>query len=284
MPNLSTLTKMRIARMLSRSAIGLRKLKGRPSHDIFSRRGLRWKLDLSEGIDLSIYLFGQFERNVFEAYRKILRPGSIALDVGANIGAHALPMARFCGKRGIVHAFEPTVYAVEKLRENLALNSDLKGQLAIHHALLNEGAASSSLEAIPSSWRLDDRGDDEKHPQHGGSYKEIKGAAVLSIDQFAEEHGIVGIDLIKLDVDGNEWSVIKGGAATIDRYGPPFLMEFAPYINEEGFEEMVRFFREHHYCAVNIDNLRPVSLDEKELKRIVPGYSSINVLMKRTAE
>ena len=80
-------TKLRIARVLSRVAIGTRKCLH--CHVDCSDEGLQWKLDLNEGIDLYIYLFGRFEHDVYAAYRKQIEEGCIILDIGANV-AHTL--------------------------------------------------------------------------------------------------------------------------------------------------------------------------------------------------
>ncbi len=89
------------------------------------RRGVAWTLDLREGIDFSIWLLGAFELSTVRAYQRILRPGAIVLDIGANIGAHTLHLARAVGTEGKVWAIEPTDYAMGKLKTNIALNPEL---------------------------------------------------------------------------------------------------------------------------------------------------------------
>jgi hypothetical protein len=66
------------------------------------RRGLKWELDLREGIDLAIFAFGCFESETYQTIQKIVRPGSIVFDIGANIGAHTLNLARLSAPTGKV--------------------------------------------------------------------------------------------------------------------------------------------------------------------------------------
>ena len=122
---LSTAQKIRIARVLSGGVIGLRRTLGLPSEVTTRRGGVRWRLDLTEGIDLSIYLLGAFEPATVKLYRRLVKPGDVVLDIGANIGAHVLPLAVLVGDAGRVIAFEPTRYACRKLQANLALNPRL---------------------------------------------------------------------------------------------------------------------------------------------------------------
>ena len=102
---MNTRTKLHIARALYRTVMGFRRLLGRTDSTLVTRRGIHWQLDLREGIDLAIYLFGCFEYDTVRAYRKLLKPGNTVLDIGANIGAHTLPMARCVYPAGRVVAF-----------------------------------------------------------------------------------------------------------------------------------------------------------------------------------
>src|SRR5258708_1896369 len=89
---LTTKRKIALARMLNFAVVGTRALAGRSSRVTVRRRDVNWELDLDEGIDLAIYL-GLYQRIPRRAARWIT-PGALVLDIGANIGAHSLPLAR----------------------------------------------------------------------------------------------------------------------------------------------------------------------------------------------
>ena len=78
-----------------------------------------------KGVDLSIYVFGCFEEETAKALKRIISEDNYVLDIGANIGAHTLPIAAMLGKKGKVLAVEPTKFAFDKLKINLALNENL---------------------------------------------------------------------------------------------------------------------------------------------------------------
>ena len=63
MITLKTVHKMAFARFFSRCILFTRKIRGLSDSAIVKRGGIRWSLDLSEGIDFSIYLLGGFEPN-----------------------------------------------------------------------------------------------------------------------------------------------------------------------------------------------------------------------------
>src|SRR5689334_21718882 len=95
-----------------------RMLFGRTDHEIVRRGGVTYDLDLSQGIDFAIFLGNFYERETKSALRKLVSPGTLALDIGANIGAHTLHLAQLVGADGRVMAFEPTDFAFRKLRRN----------------------------------------------------------------------------------------------------------------------------------------------------------------------
>src|ERR1700730_18469952 len=105
---LKTTHKIAIATIASKGVLFTRRLVGLGSTADVSRRGIRWRLDLREGIDFSIYLLGSFAPSTVRTYAGLVESGDVVLDIGANIGAHTLPLARLVGPAGRVVAFDPT--------------------------------------------------------------------------------------------------------------------------------------------------------------------------------
>ena len=92
---LSTATKIRIARMLYFLLHAVRLPFGGRDQVRTRRQGINWNLDLREGIDLTIFTMGAFERDTLRALETLVRSGATVLDVGANIGAHTLHLQLF---------------------------------------------------------------------------------------------------------------------------------------------------------------------------------------------
>src|SRR5687767_12418481 len=101
---LSTRTKMFLARVAQGVVMAGLRIVGQGPEVIVRRGGLRWKLDLEEGIDFAIFIMGALEPSAVAAYRDLVRPGATVLDIGANIGAHTLPLAKAVGPTGRVLA------------------------------------------------------------------------------------------------------------------------------------------------------------------------------------
>lgn len=274
---LSTRHKIAIARIVSTLLIAGRRLGGLGPMLTARREGINWQLDLREGIDLAIYL-RRFERDEIGVVGRYVRSGATVIDIGANIGFHTLLMARQVGTGGKVIAIEPTSYAFGKQEANIRLNPSLKDRVRSHQLLLVDGSGTaSSLEAIYSSWPLA-QGDDH-HPVHLGRAMPIDQARVLTLDAFWAENDFGRVDFIKLDVDGNEASVLRGARELLLRDRPEIMLEVAPDGHEgSGFEEMIEELARAGYRLRHLRTLEDLPLDAKALRARCGVGKSMNIL------
>jgi hypothetical protein len=163
---LPTKHKIAIARAVNRVIVAARAIIGRSSRVAVRRRNVKWELDLNEGIDLALYL-GVYQRIPKRAFQWI-PPGWLVIDVGANIGAHALPLAHDVD--GHVIAVEPTDYGFSRLKANVALNPRLHPRLILVQAALTAGAESADRDEniqFYARWPLRGGGPDP-HGKHLG--------------------------------------------------------------------------------------------------------------------
>jgi FkbM family methyltransferase len=233
---LTTKTKIVLAGIASRSIAGARRALGLRNEVAVRRGEVWWKLDLQEGIDFAIFLFGVFERHTVMACRRHLRPGDVAVDIGANIGSHALHLARCVGPSGRVFAFEPTTFAYQKLLANIAMNPDLAARITPEQIMLVDPRARELAPHLYSSWPLTATA--QLHAQHLGRLMDTAGARAISLDEYLESAQVPSVALIKIDVDGHECSVLRGAVGTISRFRPVIVMEVAPYVLREVGHEL----------------------------------------------
>ena len=141
----------------------------------------------------------------------LLRPGATALDAGAHVGPHTLPMARAVGPAGRVFAFEPQPHLFRLLCGNLALNGLAQAE-PVEAAL---GAAQGDV-ARPDV--------DYFRPGNFGAVALGTGphrVPVLTVDGL----DLADCRLIKIDVEGMEAAVLDGARATIARCRPALYVE-----------------------------------------------------------
>lgn len=276
---LSTRTKIALARAVQAPLMAARALSGRAATVRVRRGGVAWDLDLNEGIDFSIYLLGGFERRTLALYRKLVTPGMIVADIGANIGAHTLPLADLVGPSGRVLAFEPTRWASVKLQANLALNPILADRVRALQILLTDGATDLPA-SLPASWPLQPTAD--VHPILRSRSQSLDGATALSLDDYMAMRPLPHLDFIKLDVDGNETAVLTGARATIARYRPIILIEAMGY-DPHGYDPHT-----HTRAGSHLELLESFGykLDARgqhscvEILRRLPVHGGINVLCR----
>src|SRR5579863_3193761 len=185
---LTTKTKVSLATLAYKCVALGRSIAGKSDLATVNRGGSRWSLDLHEGIDFSIYLLGAFERSTVSTLKKLVKPGDVVFDIGANIGAHTLGLARSVGPTGRLYAFEPTDFAFAKLQQNLKLNPELQSRTHAHQILLSASANDPSQSEIYASWPLELDG--TVHPKHRGRLVTTQNARVDTLDHFAESEGI----------------------------------------------------------------------------------------------
>ncbi len=268
------------ARFLYRIVHTFRHTFGKEDELTTRRKGITWHLNLREGIDFSIYLIGSFQPDAQSICHSILkgRSGATVLDIGANVGAFALPLARLVAEGGgVVYAFEPTQWAYHKLCRNLGSNPLLKPHLHAIQALLVDTESAELPENLHASWPLER--DQEQHPVHLGALKETKGALPTTLDAFVSRHDIRRVDFIKLDVDGNEISVLNGAWKTIESFRPTLLMEWAASLHPvQALDKVGQQLLDLGYQIYPGSTSQPPLTNIAQLNALLPGGSAFDVL------
>jgi FkbM family methyltransferase len=285
---LPTRRKMQIARTISavlRTARAPLKL----GDWVTARRGgIAWRLDLREGIDLAIYL-NAYQRIGRHVRANMLRPGMTVLDIGANIGAFTLPLAAAIAPNGQIIAVEATQFAFAKLQANIALNPGLASRILPIQAVLaaSDEPASGADCGIYSSWRLDGGASEERHPAHGGRRMSTAGAIDTTLDSLLESEPLKAvaqsIGFVKLDVDGNELDVLRGGRRFLQSRHPDLLIEIAPYVQDErpgGLESLLTELRRLNYHMEQADTGAAIEYSADAIRRLIPPGAGIDVLFR----
>lgn len=274
---LSTAAKMQVARGLYAALRGVRGIFGGKDEVLVTRRGVRWRLDLREGIDLTIYLAGAFERSTLQKLERLVRSGMNVVDIGANVGAHALHLARLVGPGGSVIAFEPTSFAVKKLRENLAVNPDLASRVDVRQCLLVADPDALVQASIASSWPVDGRRPDDA--ALGSVSMSTEGALAATLDDVLEALGSRRIHVMKMDVDGHELEVLRGARRFLGRDRPAIVMELAPYVfaRLEDFDAVLDLLWALDYDFVPIGASRVLPRSAPSVRSRIPAKGSLNV-------
>ena len=210
--------KLRVIDRLWRAAAG-----GRGTTRLADLRygGLKMPCDLTEMLQRQFYFFGTYflEEKILNCWTKAAKEAEVIFDVGANFGIYSLA-ALASQPNAVVHAFEATPEIAGRLRQIAHLNS--LDNLLIHEVAV----ASQSGQAILRRYR-GDSGTNEGMNYICADTGEPGAERVQTIclDEFCRECRIAHIDLLKLDVQGNEDSVLRGaeGLVRLGQVGTIFM-------------------------------------------------------------
>ncbi len=174
------------------------------------------KMIVELGVPTQAYVIesGQYEPTTMDLCLRLLPPGGIALDIGANIGFYACAFAQqLNGSNGKVYAFEPIQRNYLRLCENIELNKfgDLiqplhlglgrvEGILDFH--IQPEGETNNAVGDNVAS-------DGDRFVMKSSGWKEER-ARITRLDTWSENVNLNRFDLIKIDVEGGEMFVFEG--------------------------------------------------------------------------
>jgi len=241
------------------------------------RDGINYKVDLAEGIDFSIFLFGNFQRYITQNRYFSLPDDGIVFDIGANIGNMAFKFAQLVQK-GSVYAFEPTNYAFNKFKINLALNPELSRCIVPLQLFVSEHSEIKHQIKAYSSWRIDGKYADA-HPLHAGIIKSAESVPAVTIDDFCREKEIPRVNLIKIDTDGHEYSILRGAQKSLGRFLPYIIFEIGIYVMEErgiSFEQYYDYLSSFGYTLINAKNGKNVTINN--FRNQIPLRSTTDII------
>jgi FkbM family methyltransferase len=245
---------------------------------LISRAGIRYDVDISEGLDLSLFLFGALRRRVTISKQLEIPDHAVVVEVGANAGFMTLKFAKLA-TNGLVYAFEPTHYGFARLKRNLDRNPELAERVVAIQSFVSDGATATSSLTAYSSWSLRRNKGKKRHPIHCGIPGNTNGVGAITLDEFFAQRGIGGVDIIKIDTDGYEIEVLRGARGVIENCRPKVIFEVGLYILEEKgirFDLFHEYFSSLGYRTINESNGRTISAGNFEKE--IPARATIDVL------
>ncbi|MCB2154199.1 FkbM family methyltransferase [bacterium] len=194
-----------------------------------------------------------YEHDFYRAAMKRVRPGMTIIDVGAFRGVFALGFARRVGKEGSVLAIEPNPTDAEFLQKHIELNEmgdriSTDGRLMASVPGRREFACVTESDffrgghstAVPATEGLEGRKSEKRRIE------------ATTIDRLVHEKKLAP-NMIKIDVEGYEFEVLRGAEQTIARYHPLFAIEIHPEaLTKAGHspEELIWWLEDRRYAGI----------------------------------
>jgi FkbM family methyltransferase len=170
---------------------------------------------------LKIILRPKFEPEV-SAMPRIVKPGDVVLDIGANYGTYTRVLSRLVGPQGHVYAFEPAAITMQGLQRTCRLLR-LRNVSFLRVALTNQSGNATLYTPIKAHGGY---GIALAHLEHDARRPSVnETVTTLTLDDFSAQQGLQRLDFIKCDVEGAELAVFQGAVETLQRFHPKIMAE-----------------------------------------------------------
>lgn len=243
------------------------------------RKGIIYEVDITEGIEFSLFLLGGFQDYVIYNSLYSLSTSAVVLDVGAHVGIMTLQYANLA-PGGHVYAFEPTHFAYRKLLNNIELNPGLKKRITPVQLFISNKNKLRVTELAYSSTKVDSFTlTGSEHPVNLGIPKSTKGVRVRTLDEYCRRHHITRVDLIKTDTEGNEYEVLQGAISIISRFRPLIIFEIGEFFLIEKYQNFAMyfdFFVQYQYSLYDLKTHRLITKDV--YPKYIPKFGTTDII------
>ncbi len=203
-----------------------------------------------EAISKITHLGSEYEKIIRAVYCGTLKRGDTAVDVGARRGDHTFPLARIVGRSGRIYAFEPFPGDIDKLF-NSAISHGIDKQIIFSPLALSDASGHAEFtccDGLPGHSGLKEK---KSYPYECTIRKTSVETARL--DDILKGNNV---SFIKIDVEGAEFSVLRGSSNTLKRHRPLVIFENsftnAAALYEYSKEDFFSFFSIHGYVLYDI--------------------------------
>jgi FkbM family methyltransferase len=185
-----------------------------------------WRIEEGEAAGLKLglpqnleFVRGSSEMPVQRCIAGHLAPGSVFYDVGANIGFFSILAAKRVQRHGAVYAFEPLTENAAAIQRNASMNG--LTNVSVSEVAVDETSGTGSL--LLTDW---DGGSSLSTalvaPSASVGQRAVR---VIALDDLIESGGVRPPTLVKIDVEGAEFGVLRGMVRTIAAFKPALVYE-----------------------------------------------------------
>ncbi|MCK9602794.1 MAG: FkbM family methyltransferase [Candidatus Omnitrophica bacterium] len=252
------------------SIVQARKLIPLPSSPVKKAiNGVVFEFDFSYDPAIKSMYIGGYELDTVQALKKYIKKGDTVIDAGANIGYLSANIAGFVGKTGQVHSFEPVPQYFARSKKLSMMNPEYK--ILVNQSALGDREGIVNIK-VTSQRNIGFNTIVPGSMSNEKKIKEILQVPIGRLDDYIKEKSLDNISLIKIDVEGYEFPVLKGLSGYLDnakRY-PVIICEIVPSVYAlmgHKLGELSEYMQKYTYDAYSLINHNK-KIDISKLRRI----------------
>jgi len=216
--------------------------------------------------------YGEINQAQVDFYRKFIKKGDLAIDIGANIGDTTVPMALAAGKEGMVLGFDPNPFVFKILKKNAELNPDKTNIVPLPYAISEspgEFIFSSAHAAFGNGGISSITG--KSHGKYQLKHK-IQGVNLMKFLNQNYESQLPRLSFIKIDTEGLDMMIVKSIQDLIKAHQPVVIAECFAKLTDEEKLEFYKLFQDlnyvmHYFEDFNI-HAETYQLDEQKMQSL----------------
>jgi FkbM family methyltransferase len=241
--------------------------------------GLPLEVDTGDAIGFAIVAGGVFDPCVTETLHRLIDPGEVVADVGANLGYMTSLAAARVGPRGKVLAFEPHPRAHELLERNAARwrEAGTAGEVDLRKVALSDVAGEGAL--VSGGSAEFDMAVASLSSEATATARAASEEIAVPLVRLDEIDGIERLALVKIDVEGHEASVLRGAGGLLENGA---IRDVVFEDHDDYPSEATAVVEEAGYELISLDNnLWGLRLDAPEDRGEVPAWPGPSYLATR---
>ena len=188
----------------------------------------------------SVLTNGTYEPALLAEIKSILKKGSTFIDGGANIGFFSIIGSKLVGSKGTIVAFEPTPLTLKYLNQNITINK-------VSNIIVSDKGLSSTEKVM--SFLIKKNSEENSILKNESKKFQINEKKInintITIDKFCKKNNLKKVDLIKLDIEGQELEAIKGSKdVLLNNKNIKIIFELNIANNSRGIKFAIEIFDE----------------------------------------
>lgn len=180
-------------------------------------------------------------------FKRFIPKGSLAIDIGSNIGDTTVPMALAAGKEGLVLGFEPNPHIFKILQVNAALNPNKTNIAPLPYAITD---TDGEFYYNSSEASFANGGISAEPTKYHGSFQLSEKIKGINLEQYLQLHyadRIEQLSFIKIDTEGYDKEIIRSIQPVLKQYKPVIIAECFAKLTEAERGELYNLLVQNGY-------------------------------------